>query len=147
MTKKIEELLIMKPIELTNWLNEEFKIELPDSLEDVEQMKEAGKLLSKTINTYSYLMSMASYAKIAVREKKRDSDKYSKALKQNKDKELEEDLIALSNKAKSEYEDMVDRKESIENAADIANKQYQAISRMITVKKEINTELQMLNMQ
>ena len=35
MTKKIEELLIMKPIELTNWLNEEFKIELPDSLEDV----------------------------------------------------------------------------------------------------------------
>ena len=65
----------------------------------------------------------------------------------NKDKELEEDLTALSNKAKSEYEDMVDRKESIENAADIANKQYQAISRMITVKKEINTELQMLNMQ
>ena len=142
--KTNDELLSMSPKELTDWLNVQFNIELPVSLETIDQMKEAGKLLSKTINIYSYLMSMASYAKISVREKKRASDKCAKALKQNKDKELEENLTIMANKAKMDYEDMVDRKEAIENAADIANKQYQAISRMMTVKKEVNNELQML---
>ena len=140
------EILVMEPIELINWLNKEFEISLPLNLETIDQMREAGQLLSKTINIYSYLMSMSSYAKIAVREKKRESDKCSKELKANKDKTLEEELTLKANKAKLEYENMVDRKEAIENAADIANKQYNAISRMITVKKEINTELQMLNL-
>lgn len=145
--KTANEILGMEPIALINWLNTEFEINLPLSLETIEQMKEAGQLLSKTINIYSYLMSMSSYAKIAVREKKRESDKCSKELKANKDKTLEEELTLKANNAKIEYENMVDRKEAIENAADIANKQYNAISRMITVKKEINTELQMLNLE
>ena len=142
--KTASELLNMDPIELVDWLNQEFKIELPVTLETIEQMKEAGQLLSKTINIYSYLMSMSSYAKIAVRDKKRESDKHAKELKANKDKAKEEELTYIANKTKKDYENMVDRKEAIENAADIANKQYNAISRMITVKKEINAELQML---
>ena len=142
--KTASELLNMDPIELVDWLNQEFKIELPVTLETIEQMKEAGQLLSKTINIYSYLMSMSSYAKIAVRDKKRESDKHAKELKSNKDKAKEEELTYIANKTKKDYENMVDRKEAIENAADIANKQYNAISRMITVKKEINAELQML---
>lgn len=142
--KTASELLNMDPIELVDWLNQEFKIELPVTLETIEQMKEAGQLLSKTINIYSYLMSMSSYAKIAVRDKKRESDKNAKELKANKDKAKEEELTYIANKTKKDYENMVDRKEAIENAADIANKQYNAISRMITVKKEINAELQML---
>lgn len=141
------EILVMPPKELIDWLNSEFKIELPMNLESIDHMKEAGQLLSKTINIYSYLMSMSSYAKIAVREKKRESDKLSKELKANKDKLLEDELTIKANKAKLDYENMIDRKEAIENAADIANKQYNAISRMITVKKEINTELQMLGME
>lgn len=143
--KTIEEILSMNPTELVDWLNKEFELEVPTKLETIEELKGASKLLSKTTNTYSYLMSVSSYAKISVREKKRESDKASKLAKANKDKTLEDELNLAAAKAKLEYENMVDRKEAIDNQADIANKQYNAISRMIAVKREINTELQMLS--
>lgn len=143
-TKTIEEILQLDPTALIDWLNEEFKMEVPNKLETIEELKNASKLLSKTTNTYSYLMNVSSYAKISVREKKRQSDKLNKEAKANKDKTIEDELNQKAAKAKIEYENMVDRKEAIDNAADIANKQYNAISRMIAVKREINTELQML---
>lgn len=144
-TKTIQELLKMNPTELIDWLNQEFELEVPTKLETIEELKNASKLLSKTTNTYSYLMNVSSYAKISVREKKRESDKLSKESKANKDATLADELAKKAAEAKLEYENMVDRKEAIDNAADIANKQYNAISRMIAVKREINTELQMLN--
>ncbi len=144
-TKTIQELLKMNPTELIDWLNQEFELEVPSKLETIEELKNASKLLSKTTNTYSYLMNVSSYAKISVREKKRESDKLSKESKANKDATLADELAKKAAEAKLEYENMVDRKEAIDNAADIANKQYNAISRMIAVKREINTELQMLN--
>ena len=144
-TKTIQELLKMNPTELIDWLNQEFELEVPSKLETIEELKNASKLLSKTTNTYSYLMNVSSYAKISVREKKRESDKLSKESKANKDATLADELAKKAAEAKLEYENMVDRKEAIDNAADIANKQYNAISRRIAVKREINTELQMLN--
>lgn len=141
-TKTIEEILQTNPIELIDWLQAEFELEVPHKLETIEELKNASKLLSKTTNTYSYLMNVSSYAKIYVREKKRISDKATKESKAHKD---DEELAKEAAKAKLEYENMIDRKEAIDNAADIANKQYNAISRMIAVKREINTELQMLS--
>jgi len=63
---------------------------------------------------------MAIYAKNAVREEKRKGPEN-----------------------KSNYEDMIDRRDTLQEVARILNMQYQAVSRMITVKQEVNKELNM----
>ena len=99
-TKTIQELLKMNPTELIDWLNQEFELEVPSKLETIEELKNASKLLSKTTNTYSYLMNVSSYAKISVREKKRESDKLSKESKANKDATLADELAKKAAEAK-----------------------------------------------
>lgn len=103
--------------DLTKWLFEDFVIEIPFGVETVEDMNVAGKSLSKLTNNYAYIEAMSIYAKNAVREEKR--------------KGPENKLC---------YEYMVDRRDTLQEVAKILNMQYQAISRMITVKQEINKE-------
>lgn len=120
--KQYSELLKMDPAELNSWLLENFSYMIPENIDDIEAMKEAGEMLGKIANSYSYIIAMLSFAKVAVRNEKRKG-------KENKD----------------QAEDMIDRKESLQNMADILKMQYQAISRMITVRKDINEELKMMN--
>lgn len=115
-----QEILKMEPKSLMNWLVENFKTEIPIQLDTVQDMETAGRLLGKLTNQYAYLVSLATYAKLAVREEKRKG---------------------ASNKVASD--NMIDRRDAIQNMADIIKMQYQAVSRMITVKKEINAELHM----
>ena len=74
----------------------------------------------KKVNTQ---LSRLTYTKIQVRQEKRKG-------KENKEN----------------YEDMIDRRDTLQNTADILKMQYQTLSRMITVKKEINDELRMSSM-
>ena len=115
-----QEILKMEPKSLMNWLVENFKTEIPIQLDTVQDMETARRLLGKLTNQYAYLVSLATYAKLAVREEKRKG---------------------ASNKVASD--NMIDRRDAIQNMADIIKMQYQAVSRMITVKKEINAELHM----
>lgn len=117
-----EQILAMEPTKLQDWLNKEFELTkpIPTEISSIEDMTNAEKMIAVLTNRLSYLSSLGIYAKIAVRAAKR------------KGKE-----------SKEEWEDMVDRQTAINSAEDTIKQQYNAVSRMITVKQEINKELYM----
>ena len=116
-------LLNMTPINLAIWLEKEYASTLPSNIDSMEEMKKVNTQLSKLANSYSFVMQLLTYTKIQVRQEKRKG-------KENKEN----------------YEDMIDRRDTLQNTADILKMQYQTLSRMITVKKEINDELRMSSM-
>ena len=113
-------ILNMNSNELIKYLFETYIENIPCSIETVEDLNNAGYLLSQLTNKYAYVESMAIYTKNAVREEKRKGPEN-----------------------KSNYEDMIDRRDTLQEVAKILNMQYQAVSRMITVKQEVNKELNM----
>ena len=116
-------LLNMTPINLAIWLEKEYASTLPSNIDSMEEMKKVNTQLSRLANSYSFVMQLLTYTKIQVRQEKRKG-------KENKEN----------------YEDMIDRRDTLQNTADILKMQYQTLSRMITVKKEINDELRMSSM-
>ena len=116
-------LLNMTPIDLAIWLEKEYASTLPSNIDSMEEMKKVNTQLSRLANSYSFVMQLLTYTKIQVRQEKRKG-------KENKEN----------------YEDMIDRRDTLQNTADILKMQYQTLSRMITVKKEINDELRMSSM-
>lgn len=120
--KNNEDVLKMSPIELQKWLTEEFDLlkSIPTDISSIEDMNNASKMISQFTNRLSYLTNLSVFAKIAVRNEKRKG----KENKQNSD-------------------DMIDRQYAIDKACDIVKQQYNTVSRMITVKQEINKELYM----
>ncbi len=114
-----EHLLSLSPTELCDWLLNEFYIEqFPDTILTTEDMEKAGELLLRLTNYYSYLHVLLSKAKVLTRVLKRSGDKDA-------------------------YEDMVDRKEVVQNVTDAIKQQYAAISRAVTIRIENNRELMM----
>lgn len=113
-------ILSLEPQELLMWLNETFMEEIPTSVTSIDELKKAGAMLGKLTNIYSYLTAMSLFAKLKVREAKKNKI----------DKE--------------EIDKCVDRKEIIASFAETVKCQYTAISRMITVKKQIDDEMRML---
>lgn len=108
----------MEPIDLISWLNKNFLVQMPQHITSVSDMNQASELLMRLSGNYSYLCTLLSYAKVMVRNAKR-------------------------NKPKSEYEDLVDRKEIIQNITDAVKQEYSAISRAVTIRIENNAELRM----
>ena len=108
----------MDPSNLLTWLLENFSVELPEEIQSTADMENAAKLLLQLSNHYSYLCALASTAKIATRNAKRYD-------------------------SKEEYEDMVDRKEIIQNMVDVVKQQYAGVSRAVTIRMENNVELRM----
>ena len=105
---------------LMKWLDNKFYINIPNGLETITDMKSAGKLLGKLSNDYAYLAILLSYAKTFVRAEKRKGKDF-----------------------KTSYEDMIDKRDMIDEMTNVVKMQYQAISRMITVKQQIQEELNM----
>ena len=118
--KQYKDIYDFTPEELLVWLESKFYIKIPSSLESMFDMQEASRLISKLSNDYTYLTILASYSRIYVRNEKRKGKDF-----------------------KSIYEDMIDKKEIINDVASAVKQQYQAISRMVTIKKEINEELKL----
>ena len=113
----MEELLSMPPEELMAAASNRFKLDLPPSIDTVDNLNKLAKLLSKSISEYSYLINMAQIARMRKRALKRSgADKFT-------------------------VEDALTREEIFTNYAEIMKAAYQAASRMITVKQEINEEL------
>ncbi len=114
-----------KPMEMLDWLEEEFYVEIPGEIITTEDMNEAQKIELSLSSKYAYLNALLSYAKILTRESQR---LYSSTRKP-------EDKLA--------YEDMVDKKEAIQNCADSVKHKWSAVSRAVTIKIEVNKELSM----
>lgn len=110
--------LSMPPVDLTNWITKQCVTDLPVVIYSKEDMDRAAELLLRLTNMYSYLNSLLSYAKIATRQMKRANDKIA-------------------------YEDMVDRREIIQNATENVKQQYAAVSRAVSIRIENNRELSM----
>ena len=113
----MEELLSMPPEELMAAASNRFKLDLPPSIDTVDNLNKLAKLMSKSISEYSYLINMAQIARMRKRALKRSgADKFT-------------------------VEFALTREEIFTNYAEIMKAAYQAASRMITVKQEINEEL------
>lgn len=108
------------PFELLDWLSQTFSISIPHKIESMEDMNEAAQLMLTLTGYYTYLCELLSYAKIAVRQAKR-------------------------NQTKLEWEDCVDKQVAIDKWLDIVKQQYAALSRVVTVRTENNKELYMSN--
>lgn len=109
---------LKEPEELNNLLIVDYSKEIPTNLESASDMTKAGSLLGKLTNDYTYLMAALSYFKIWVKQSKQSGNK-------------------------KEAEDMIMRRDCLQTACDVTKQQYNAISRMITTKQEINNELRM----
>ena len=118
MNSAFDQLLAVSPADFADQLTEEFIEDIPVSIETAEELRQLSEIMNRTVNRYSYMEALLSYVKIRVREAKRGQDK-------------------------SFYEDMVDRKEAVQNTADVLKMQYQAMSRAITVRQQIIDELHM----
>ena len=113
----MEELLSMPPEELMAAASNRFKLDLPPSIDTVDNLNKLAKLMSKSISEYSYLINGVFLGRMRKRALKRSgADKFT-------------------------VEDALTREEIFTNYAEIMKAAYQAASRMITVKQEINEEL------
>lgn len=117
-----EDLFSLPPRELTDLLWSEYDFQIPFNEETISlsDMAMIQKMLVQTGNAYSYLTYLSSVAKIKVRQTKRSKEK-----------------------GKEDEEDAIDRKEAINNLVEAVKMQYSVISRLITVKQQINEELKM----
>ena len=94
--------------------------DIPRGIKTEEDLRRLEYLLGKLANDYVYLISMTNYARNYVRQLKRKGKEYQ-----------------------VEYEDMLDKRESLESIASAVKLQYQAISRMLTIKIELEEENKM----
>ncbi len=111
-------ILEKEPTDLLEWLLSNFSVPVPELVVTMDDMSSASETLLKLSGIYSYLMTLLSYAKVKTRE-----------LERLKEKDL--------------YEDMVDRKEVIQNFSDAVKQSYTAVSRAVTIRIENNNELRM----
>lgn len=94
--------------------------DIPRGIKTEEDLRRLEYLLGKLANDYVYLISMTNYARNYVRQLKRKGKEYQ-----------------------VEYEDMMDKRESLESIASAVKLQYQAVSRMLTIKIELEEENRM----
>lgn len=113
-----DDILKMGSEEFFSWAMAHFRLESIPVIETSDDMKNAAKLISVATGNYSYLTALLAYLKIKVRQEKR-----------NKNKEV--------------YEDLIDKREVIQEIVDATKMQYNAISRMITIKLDVDKELKM----
>lgn len=114
-----QQILNMDPIKLVDWLTNNYSYEIPTSLSTVGELEKAGQMLGMLTNKYTYLATTLAYLKITLKSLKRQG------------------------KNSEEVEDMMMRRDVFQTLTDVVKQEYQAVSRMITVKQEINAELKM----
>ena len=129
-TNQIKEI---DPEELLAFLQEKFTYEIPIGIESEAAMRKAGNLLGTIISAYTYLASALATLNVYTK-----LEKAKVPAKPKKADELEE-----YERLKQNYEMMVLRKQVVEQFVQILDKQYNCVSRMITVKIKADEELRM----
>lgn len=94
--------------------------DIPRGIKTEEDLRRLEYLLGKLANDYVYLISMTNYARNYVRQLKRKGKEYQ-----------------------VEYEDMMDKRDTLESIASAVKLQYQSVSRMLTIKIELEEENRM----
>lgn len=117
-SSQIFDLIDMDALEFVDYLAASFCYEIPTEITTVEQAEEASILLAELSNNYSYLLSLSSYLKIYIRQ-------------------------AKSNKDMKTANDYIDKKNAVDAFAEAVKQQYNAISRMITIRSDNLKELHM----
>lgn len=115
----------MEPFELLYYIEKHFLKDIPQQVDTIEDMVMVQKLFPDITNSYAYVNAALANVKLLTRK-----------LKAIKDKEKSE-------KSKEAYDEMVSRRDVLETASDILKQQYNALSRAITVRQEINREINM----
>ena len=111
------EYLKLSPIELLNVLTDTFVVQIPENgIQSVDDMNSIAQMLTETTNSYSFLMQLASLAKLQCREISRHG-------------------------SKAEKEDSIDKKEIVNNIVHAVEHRMKTLSRLITIKQEINREM------
>lgn len=113
-----DQVCTMDLLDVVKDMNHEFCIEIPTQIDSLEEMSSAGTMLGDLTNEYTYMVALLAMMKATVR-------------------------IAKRKLPKEQYEDLVGKRDAVSDIVDLLKQQYQAISRMITVKQEINQELYM----
>lgn len=114
------DLLSMEPMSLAEYLQNHFALMVPFSLTTPEDLRRASEILSSAANSYSFLSNMRIMARVQKRALKRKKESAEKV------------------------EDMLAREELFENQAAVVRQVYEATSRMVTVKQQIDQEMKML---
>ena len=92
-------------------------VDIPSGVKSDDDLKRVEFLLGKLANDYVYLTTLCSYARNYVRQLKRQGKEFAR-----------------------EYENMMDKRDSLESIASAVKIQYQAVSRMLTVQIAMREE-------
>ena len=92
-------------------------VDIPTGVQSEDDLHRIEYLLGKLANDYCYLTALGGYARNYVRQIKRKGKDYT-----------------------HEYEDMMDKRTSLEELASAVKIQYQAVSRLLTVRMAIHDE-------
>ena len=104
-------------VDIINKLRDTVLENVPQGIKSNADLERMEYLLGKLSNDYVYLISMTNYARNYVRQLKRQGKDYQ-----------------------SEYEDMMDKRDSLESIASAVKLQYQAVSRILSIKIELSDE-------
>lgn len=104
---------------LITWIDKNYYKKIPqDIIDNIDSFKYSGTLMIQIANDYSFLISLIAYTKTKVREFKRKG----KDFKQN-------------------YEDLIDKRDYLEETLSALKLQKEAISRNVTIRQQIVDEL------
>lgn len=109
------------PQVLLSELRRDFTVVLPEKIESTEEMWSAQKLLSKLGAQYAFLMA----ATVEVKEKKR-------RMKREKADKTEVDV-------------MMEREDLLSTYSEMAKANYNAVSRMVSIRQAVYDELRLLH--
>lgn len=111
------QLWTMSNSEIIENLQKNILQDIPSGIKSEGDLARVEFLLGKLANDYVYLIALLSYSRNYVRQIKRSGPEY-----------------------KDSYEDMMDKRSTLEDIAGAVKLQYQAVSRMLTIRVEMNDE-------
>lgn len=109
----IEETLFMSVTDFLLWMDDHFSLDTPPRMDSDEDVHRGLDVLNIYAGMTDYLKTLSSYAKVYARDLKRKGKEY-----------------------KTDYEDMVDRENIINNKLDAIKLSYQAVNKCITIYVE-----------
>jgi hypothetical protein len=108
------------PMELLQYMQTRYLVRVPEGIRTGDDLGQAGVLLGRLTNDRTYLMSLLSYLK------------YLTKLERSGGKD---NAVA--------YQEMMSRRDIVQDAFDTVDKQYEGLSRMVTVYVQELRELEM----
>lgn len=113
------EITKISPKELLERISTDFDMGIPEMIVTIEDMKKAGELLSKFTAYYNYFMNMVLIMNTYKKELQRAGDKYAAA-------------------------DTAEKEHILSEYAAMCKSNYQAVSRIVTIRQQIMDELKMI---